>query len=173
MSKFVSEHERELPERGRLLGIDYGTKRVGVAVTDVFQEIASPLHNYQRISHTADVHFFQKLATEYQAVGLVIGLPLHVSGEESEKSQESRRYADWLSRVMDLPHAFQDERYSSVTAESWLMEAEFTKKQRKARVDKLAAHIFLQEFIQQRAAARHASEPSSDANDSCDEAEES
>ena len=155
MSKFVSEHERELPERGRLLGIDYGTKRVGVAVTDVFQEIASPLYNYQRVSHTADVHFFQKLTTEYQAAGLVIGLPLHVSGEESEKSQESRRYADWLSRVMDLPHAFQDERYSSVTAESWLMEAEFTKKQRKARVDKLAAHIFLQEFIQQRAAARH------------------
>lgn len=150
MSKFESAHEAELPRRGRLLGIDYGTKRVGVAVTDIFQEIASPLHNYQRISHTADVEYFKKLATEYQAVGLVVGLPLHTSGHESEKSDESRRYADWLSRLTGLPHAFQDERYSSTIAESWLLEAELTKKQRKARVDKLAAHIFLQEFIRQR-----------------------
>ena len=165
MNKFVSAHEAELPERGRLLGIDYGTKRVGVAVTDVFQEIASPLHNYQRISHTADVDFFRKLATEYQAVGLVVGLPLHVSGQESEKSQESRRYADWLSRVMELPHAFQDERYSSVTAEAWLLEAELTKKQRKARVDKLAAHIFLQDFIQQRLAAKQPPAPANEEND--------
>lgn len=162
MSKFVSAHEAELPERGCLLGIDYGTKRVGVAVTDVFQEIASPLHNYQRISHVADVDFYRKLASEYQAVGLVVGLPLHVSGEESEKSQEARRYADWLSRVTELPHSFQDERYSSVTAESWLLEAELTKKQRKARVDKLAAHIFLKDFIQQRMEARQSAEPVKD-----------
>ena len=140
----------DLPRRGRLLGIDYGTKRVGVAVSDVFQEIASPLHNFQRISAQADTRFFQNLAEEYEAVGLVVGLPLHISGDESEKSGEARKYARWLARLTQLPVVFQDERFSSVQAESILIQAELTKKQRKSRIDKLAAQILLQDFLNSR-----------------------
>ncbi|MCA9161234.1 MAG: Holliday junction resolvase RuvX, partial [Planctomycetales bacterium] len=79
-----------------------------------------------------------------------VGLPVHMSGDESEKSQEARRYAKWLSRLTDLPVAFQDERYSSLMAESMLLQADFTKKQRMARIDKLAAQILLQNFIDAR-----------------------
>lgn len=140
-----------LPTRGRLLGIDYGTKRVGVSVSDLFQEFASPLHNYERNGHQADEHFFLKVCEEYEIAGLVVGLPIHLSGDESEKSREARQYAAWLTAITSLPHAFQDERFSSVTAEAMLLQAEMTKKQRKARMDKLAAQILLQEFLDQRA----------------------
>jgi putative Holliday junction resolvase len=158
MNERSNDQDLKLPERGRLLGIDYGTKRVGVAVSDVFQEIASPLHNYQLVGHIADVQFFQKVAHEYEIAGLVVGLPLHISGDESEKSKEARRYAKWLSKVTNVPHAFQDERYSSVVAESMMIQADLSRKQRKARVDKLAAHILLQAFMDGRLAARNAME---------------
>ena len=165
MSKSTEADGAGLPQRGRLLGIDYGTKRVGVAVSDVFQEIASPLHNYQLVGHAADVQFFRKLAEEYEIVGLVVGLPLHVSGDESDKSREARRYAKWLSKVTDVPHAFQDERYSSVQAESLMIQADLSRKQRKSRVDKLAAHILLKAYLDARAEARTQNERSSDSSD--------
>jgi len=141
----------DLPARGRLFGIDYGTKRVGVAVSDVFQKISSPLHNYSRVSKRADEWFFQSLAAEYEIAGLVVGLPVHMSGDESEKSREARKYAAWLSRVTQLPIAFQDERYSSTRAEAMMLQANMTSKQRSARIDKLAAQILLQDFLDVRA----------------------
>lgn len=135
------------PQRGRLLGIDFGTKRVGVAVSDVFQEMASPLRNYQRIGRQADEHFFHQLATEYEVVGFVVGLPFHMSGDESGKCKEARHYGKWLSRVTGCPTAFQDERHSSVQAEGMLLAAQMTSKQRKSRLDKVAAQILLQAFL--------------------------
>lgn len=139
--------------KGRLLGIDYGTKRVGVAVSDVFQQIASPLHNYTRVTRRTDEWFFRNLVEEYEAAGFVVGLPVHMSGDESQKSGEARKYAAWLTKITSLPVEFQDERYSSSRAEALLMQAQMTTKQRKARVDKLAAQILLQEFLDSRAAA--------------------
>ncbi len=136
------------------MGIDYGTKRVGVAVTDVFQEISSPLHNYQRAGHQADEYFFLKVVEEYEVAGFVVGLPVHMSGDESKKSKEARRYAKWLTKLTGLPHAFQDERYSSVQAEARMLDAQLSKKQRHARIDKLAAQILLQAFVENRANER-------------------
>ena len=151
----------DLPNRGRLLGIDYGTKRVGVAVSDVFQEIASPLHNYQLCGRQADAHFFRNVVLEYEAVGLVIGLPLHMSGDESGKSREARRYAKWLRRITQLPVGFQDERHSSMRADAMMMQADLTKKQRNARIDKVAAHILLQDYLDARKADQPDGAPSS------------
>ena len=139
-----------VPGRGRLLGIDYGTKRVGVAVSDLFQKLASPLHNYQRNGIQADTRFFRNIAEEYEAVGLIVGLPLHLSGDESQKSVEAREYAAWLSDITGLPVEFQDERFSSAQAETLLLEANLTKKQRTVRMDKLAAQILLQSFLDAR-----------------------
>ena len=139
-----------LPLEGVLLGIDYGTKRVGVAVSDMYQKYASPLFNHQRQGKQADEQFFRKLIPEYRPVGLVVGLPIHLSGDESEKSAEARRFAAWLSRVMSLPVAFQDERFSSFQAEQLLLQAEFSKKKRKERMDKVAAQILLQTFLDAR-----------------------
>ncbi len=140
----------DLPPEGVLLGIDYGTKRVGVAVSDMYQKYASPLFNHQRQGKQADERFFRKLIPEYRPVGLVVGLPIHLSGDESEKSAEARRFAAWLSSVMSLPVAFQDERFSSFQAEQLLLQAEFSKKKRKERMDKVAAQILLQTFLDAR-----------------------
>ncbi|GAB5444719.1 MAG: Holliday junction resolvase RuvX [Fuerstiella sp.] len=152
----VKHDDSPFPERGRLLGIDYGTRRVGVAVTDLFQEFASPLHNYDRSGHQADEHFFLKLVKEYEPVGFVVGLPVHLSGDESQKSREAREYAAWLTNLTGLPHTFQDERYSSSRAESMLLQAELSKKKRKARMDKLAAQILLQAFLDRTKPAKPA-----------------
>ncbi|MCP4783090.1 MAG: Holliday junction resolvase RuvX [Fuerstiella sp.] len=146
----AADSAERIPPRGRILGIDFGTKRVGVAVSDMFQQIASPLHNYQRNGQQADEHFFRNVAEEYESVGLVVGLPVHMSGDESKKSREARRYGAWLSRVTSLPVEFQDERFSSVKAEALMLQSALTKKQRKSRIDKLAAHILLQAFLDAR-----------------------
>lgn len=135
------------PTQGVLLGIDYGTKRVGVAVSDRYQRYSSPLHNYQRQSKQADEQFFRRQQKEFLPVGLVVGLPLHLSGDESEKSAEARRYAKWLSHLLQLPVAFQDERFTSSFAETLLMQSDLSRQKRKARVDKLAAQILLQSFL--------------------------
>lgn len=144
----------ELPAFGVLLGIDYGTKRVGVAVSDQDQKFSSPLHNLDRQGVQADARTFRRLTEEYRPVGMVIGLPIHLSGDESQKSREARSYAEWLASVTGLPFTFQDERFTSFQAERLLLEAELSKKKRKARIDKLAAQILLQSYLDVRTAAR-------------------
>ena len=119
---------QELPVFGVLLGIDYGTKRVGVAVSDRDQKFSSPLHNYQRQGLQADTRFFRNVVAEYRPVGIVVGLPIHLSGDESEKSREARKFAAWLSECTGLPHCFQDERFSSFQAEQLMSAADLTKK---------------------------------------------
>jgi putative Holliday junction resolvase len=139
-----------VPTRGVLLGIDYGTKRVGVAVSDLTQRFASPFEIHHRESEVADTRYYRRLVQEFRPVGLVVGLPLHFNGDESEKSRESRHYAEWLANVTGLPFEFQDERLTSWQAEKLLLAAELTRKQRKARIDKLAAQILLQAFLDKR-----------------------
>lgn len=150
----AAQDSTDLPESGVLLGIDYGTKRVGVAVSDRGQRFSSPVHNYQRQGLQGDERFFRKLCAEYCPIGLVVGLPIHLSGDESEKSREARKFALWLSQVTELPFCFQDERFTSFQAERMLTEAAMTKKQRRERIDKLAAQILLQTFLEERIVAR-------------------
>ncbi len=135
------------PTQGVLLGLDFGTKRIGVAVSTPEQTIACPLENYTRQRKQHDGRHLTRLAEEYQAVGLVVGLPVHMSGEESQKSAEARAFGNWLSEVTGLPVCFWDERFTTATAELYLHQVEFTKKQRQARLDKLAAQVMLQAFL--------------------------
>src|SRR5262245_49718019 len=127
----------DLPRTGRLAAIDYGTVRLGVAITDPDQRLASPLENYTRRGETADAKWFIALIKSERIVGLVVGLPIHTSGNESQKSGEARRFGQWLGELSGLPVAFFDERYTSAHAEALLLDAELTKKRRKERLDKL------------------------------------
>ena len=147
----AGENDAAVPWRGRLLGIDYGTVRIGVSVSDLFQKLASPLHNYHRVSQTEDQRFFRKQVHEYQVAGFVVGLPLHMNGDESDKSREARGYGKWLHSITQLPVTFQDERLSSAQAEVLLRTEDLTRRQRKARIDKLAAQIVLQTWLDRRA----------------------
>src|SRR4029078_5790158 len=95
---------REFPApRGVLLGFDYGTVRVGLAVTDPDRIIASPLETYTRQDEAADAAHFAKGAQQHRAVGLVVGLSLHADGQESRKSLEARDFGAWLGTVTGLP----------------------------------------------------------------------
>jgi len=142
-----STDEPTFPRQGRLLGVDFGTKRIGLAICDPDQSISTPIDNYTRRNTDLDGKHFQQTIKDWNAIGVVIGLPVHLSGDESEKSRQTREFGNWLKQLLQLPVTYWDERFSSQTAEAHLLAANLTKKQRKARLDKLAAQIILQSFL--------------------------
>jgi len=139
-----------LPRTGRLAGIDYGTVRIGIAITDPAQSLASPVETLTRRDKLQDERYFRRLAEQERLVGIVVGLPVHTSGEESQKSFESREFAKWLAEVTKLPVVSFDERYTTAHAEALLQDAGLTSKRRKARRDMLAAQIMLTAWLESR-----------------------
>jgi putative Holliday junction resolvase len=127
--------------------VDFGTVRVGLAVCDSDRKMASPLATYTRRNPDLDAAWFRDLAVREEIAALVIGLPVHNSGDEGQKAAEARRYGTWLTSVTGLPVVFYDERFTTVLAESALWEAGLTHKQRKARRDRVAAQMLLQAFL--------------------------
>ena len=143
----------DFPTAGRLAGIDYGTVRIGVAVTDASRILASPLENYSRQSIQADADHFRRLADDEQIAGFVVGLPVHSSGDESQKSLEARRFGQWLHEITGRPVTFYDERFTSAQARQLLDGAELTRKKRQTRLDKVAAQIILASFLESRSSS--------------------
>jgi putative Holliday junction resolvase len=130
---------------GALLGVDYGTKRIGLAVCDPDRVIASPLETTP--NDFGKESYFRALIAKSRFAGIVVGLPLHANGDESDMSREARKFAVWIAELSKLPVVMWDERYTSSAAEDVLLEAKLTKKKRKARVDRVAAQMILQTFI--------------------------
>ncbi len=135
---------------GRLAGIDYGTVRIGIAVSDARQTLASPFENYTRRGEKSDAEFFRRFVKEESISAFVVGLPVHLSGDESAKSIEARTFGGWLAKTTGLSVEYFDERFTSVEAERYLGAAKMTKKQRKARLDKIAAQILLSAYLESR-----------------------
>ena len=136
--------------KGRIAGIDYGTVRIGIAITDPDQRIASPLENYTRSNPASDADRFRRLVREEDIVLFVVGLPLHTHGDESQKSQEARQFGAWLKEQTQVEIEFFDERYTSLEAEEMLIQVDMTRKKRKKRLDMLAAQIILKGFLEHR-----------------------
>ncbi len=111
------------PTDGRLLGIDYGTVRVGLAISTPEQTIASPIEVYQRRSERLDAAYFQQFVKENRIAGLVVGLPMHVNGEEGQKAHEARQFGTWLAATVSRPVIWWDERYTSSVAADLLRDA--------------------------------------------------
>jgi putative Holliday junction resolvase len=130
-----------------LLGIDYGHVRIGLAVSDPDRKIAFPLATYTRRNQTEDGRYFKELIVQQAIDQIVLGLPIHLSGQEGQKANEVRRFGQWLGEVAKLPVIFWDERFTTVEAENFLLEAGLTSKRRKARRDKVAAQILLQSYL--------------------------
>ena len=139
--------QQELPP-GRLAGIDYGTVRVGVAVTDARRTLASPYEIYRHRDLDADARYFQSLAAQEQIVGFVVGLPVHLDGRESQKSREARQFGQWLGETTGVAVVYFDERFTTAEADQFLGAAQLTKKQRASRRDKLAAQIMLAAYLE-------------------------
>lgn len=127
--------------------MDYGSVRIGLAVSDAGRRIASPLKTYVRHKPDADAAFFKK-EIEQEEIGLiVVGLPVHLDGREGEKAREAREFGQWLAKVSGLPISFWDERFTTVEAEGHLLRAGLTRQRRQDRRDRVAAQILLQAFL--------------------------
>jgi putative holliday junction resolvase len=137
-----------MPRTGRLAALDYGSVRIGVAVTDPEQKFASPLENYTRRTLPKDGEWLQQLIKLERIVGLIVGLPLHTSGSESQKSAEVRKFVAWLQPLLTIPIVLFDERFTTSQANELLAEAGFSSKQRKERRDKIAAQILLVSYLE-------------------------
>jgi putative Holliday junction resolvase len=128
--------------------IDYGTVRIGIALSDPARRIASPYENYTRGGEQADAARFRRLVADEDVKLFVVGLPVHLDGRESAKSLEARRFGQWLAETTGVPVEYFDERFTSAQAEQLLLEAQVTRKRRRQRLDKLAAQILLAAFLE-------------------------
>jgi putative Holliday junction resolvase len=133
---------------GRIAGIDFGTVRLGIALSDARRTIASPHENYTRRGPQADAERLKRLVAEEQVTLFVVGLPVHLDGRESQQSREARQFGLWLQEATGVPVEFFDERFTTAEAERFLGSAELTKKKRKARLDMLAAQIMLTAYLE-------------------------
>jgi putative Holliday junction resolvase len=137
----------DLPPIGKLLGLDLGTKTIGVAVSDGLRYSATPIETIQRTRFTADAVRLVQLIAENEAVGLVLGLPRNMDGSEGPRVQSTRAFARNLARKMPLPIVFWDERLSTAAVNRMLIEADTRRNKRAEVVDKLAASYILQGFL--------------------------
>ena len=130
------------------LAIDYGTKRIGLAVGDDEMRVATPLRVVPgRNDPIADAQTVLVVAAEHGVDALVVGLPLNMDDSESNQSRLTRRFGTALAERSGLPVQYQDERLSSFAADEHLAGSDLTRKQRKAQRDKLAAAAILQDFL--------------------------
>ena len=149
----------------RFLAIDLGTKRIGVACGDTDTRLAIPLSTLHATGkNECDVEVVLALASEYETDGYVVGLPLNMDGTEGEACKLARRFGDLLGRLAEKPVHYWDERLSSVAAEELLRPAELTRKKRKARLDRVAAQVILQGFLDARGEQPDAAAPDDSPN---------
>jgi len=140
----------DFPAEGRLLGLDFGTVRIGVAISTPEQTIASPMEIYSRRSERLDTAYFQTLVKENRIAGAVIGLPMHVNGDEGESAGLAREFGRWFTSITSRPVTYQDERYTSAVAADLLRDAGVARSKRKQRLDMLAAQILLQSYLDEQ-----------------------
>ena len=133
-----------LAPRARLMGLDLGTKTIGLALSDVERRIATPLETIKRVKFTPDAARIRELAQRYEVGGLVFGLPLNMDGTEGPRSQATRAFVRNLKPLLPLPVLFWDERLSTVVVTRTLLDADASRAKRADAVDKMAAAYILQ-----------------------------
>jgi putative Holliday junction resolvase len=140
----LSDAAALLPPRGALLGLDLGTKTIGVATSDPDRRLAAPVETVARGRFTHDARRLLHLAAERGAVGFVLGLPINMDGTEGPRAQSTRAFARNLEQLTPLPIALWDERLSTAAVERALIAADASRAKRKAVIDQHAAAYILQ-----------------------------
>src|SRR6266705_7183216 len=138
------EAAAHLPPRGSLIGLDLGTKTIGVATSDPDRRLATGVETISRKTFKADAARLLALAGERRAVGFVLGLPINMDGSEGPRAQSARAFARNLARLTELPIGLWDERLSTVAVERDLIAADVSRKKRAAVIDQHAAIFILQ-----------------------------
>jgi putative Holliday junction resolvase len=132
------------PPRGTLIGLDLGTKTIGVATSDPDRRLAAGVETIVRKTFSADAARLLTLVAERKAVGFVLGLPVNMDGSEGPRAQSTRAFARNLAGLTELPIAFWDERLSTAAVERELIAADASRKKRAAVIDQHAAAYILQ-----------------------------
>jgi len=133
--------------QGRILAIDLGTRRMGLALSDPGRQIGSSLGMIERRGMARDLARLRELVREREVTEIVLGLPLHLSGGESEGSRRSRAFAERLERELGLPVRLRDESLTTVEAEDILIEADLSRRKRKKVIDGMAAALILRSYL--------------------------
>ena len=140
----VSELLAHLPARGALIGLDLGTKTIGVAASDPDRRVATGVETVARTRFPADAARLLALAAERKAAGFVLGLPINMDGSEGPRAQSTRAFARNMAKLTELPIALWDERLSTAAVERELIAADASRAKRKAVIDQHAAIFILQ-----------------------------
>jgi putative Holliday junction resolvase len=140
----IEDLPRLLAPEARLLGLDVGTKTVGMALSDVTRSIATPYDTVRRTKFTADAKSIRDVVETNGVGALVIGLPLHLDGSEGRRAQSTRAFARNLAAHVEVPMVFWDERLSTAAVERHLIEADASRKRRAEVIDRMAAAYILQ-----------------------------
>jgi putative pre-16S rRNA nuclease len=143
----------------RSFGLDVGTKTVGVAVSDGLGLTAQPVTTLRRTSLRADLTELRRLAEHHSVEQVVVGLPLNMDGSEGPSAVEARRFGEAVARQLGLPVDYWDERLTTAAANRVLLEADLSRARRKAVVDRVAAALILQGWLDARRATAHGDEP--------------
>ena len=142
-----AEFAAALPPMRAIAGLDLGTVTIGVAVSDLLRQVASPLETVKRRKFTLDAARLNEIAQARNLGGLVLGLPLNMDGSEGPRCQSTRAFARNLERLTPLAITFWDERLSTVAAERALLEADTSRKRRAEVIDHVAAGYILQGLL--------------------------
>ncbi len=144
----LADFKKSLKDKTALMGIDFGSKRIGIAVSDLTRTIANAYTIIEHKNKKADVEKIKKIIEEKEIGGIVFGLPLQMNGQEGETAKNMRAFADFVFEQTKLPYTFWDERLSSVVMENFLIrEADMTRAKRKKFLDASAAAYILQGFL--------------------------
>lgn len=131
----------------RVMGIDLGDARIGIAMSDMMKIIANGYETYKRIDEETDLKHIAELISSNDVDTVVFGLPLNMDGTSGNRVETTREFADKLSQLVGARIAFQDERLTTVTAERMLISADVRRDKRKQVIDKIAATIILQTYL--------------------------
>lgn len=145
-----------LPRTQALIGLDLGTKTIGVAISDSFQTVATPMETVKRKKFGVDAARLLEIIDQRSVGGIVLGLPLNMDGSEGPRCQATRAFARNLSKLTPLPIGYWDERLSTVAAERALLEADTSRKRRSELIDHVAASFILQGLLDRLSFARSA-----------------
>lgn len=136
---------------GRIMALDVGDVRIGIAISDLMGIIANPLETFTRKGNlTNDARYIADLAKCKDVTLFVSGLPLSLDGSENVQTAKTREFTDELSRVCDIPIEFLDERFTTLSAERVLIEGNVRRENRKKVIDKVAATIILQNYLDRK-----------------------
>lgn len=136
----------------RVLGVDFGDRKIGLAVSDRLQITAQPLTIYRRKTEQEDGDYFKRLVLDYEITEVIVGLPLRMDGSSGTRAEKTRDFVRWLERLLDLPVRLWDERLTTKQANQILSRQKMSHKAKKDAEDQVSAMIILSAYLESKGA---------------------